>query len=787
MAIVHEIQLDGYCARFSGVGARLQLGTYGGYGIEQLHIELGENWQGLVVYANFVTADGTTPVLVPESGLVDVPPEATAKPGTGSIVLDGTADGVRIYSVDIPYLMLKHSALTGEAPAPTPDRWEQFVAEVKGYADSAAESAKQAQDAAGTVSGAVEAVEAAKTEALSDIGTAKTDAVNAVQDAGSEQTTKVTDQGTAALTAIGQAAQSAIEQVQAAGSTQYNNVNSAGSTQVKAVQDAGTTAVGEVKTAADARKTELESVASHPPQPNTATGKWQVWDAESGAYVDTEAEYQGETGPQGPQGPAGPDGPQGETGPQGPQGEPGPQGEKGDTGLGLPTPTTEDKGKVPVVNAAGDGYELGNAQADAYTKAESDARYAPIEAAIRPTVSGNPATLEHSVAWAMQGLSVYGKSTQVTTTGAQLIDAQAWQTADSEYYKVAKDGGMVQLKADNRGTQDIPMFLALEAGEYTASVNSGFILQIIKDGVDLVAVNYINHYKATFTLDSPATIGMKVYEYPSTNIYPSSVAYPMINSGSTALPWEPYTGGRPSPSPDYPQEIVTAGGDGSINLTVSDGADQSQSMTFSTPNGLPGIPVDSGGNYTDETGQQWICDEIDFARGVYVQRVGKLSENDFSSSNISPNSSGTRFVNINSGIMTSVHFPKVLCNRYNQQNVSSYGTEGDYISTSEAKAGRIHVRTTHNDWNTNDFRLNNTGLEIYCPLANPIETPISAEELAAYAVLHSYDGTTVVQTAEDVAGLAARAIVDPVAYIDSKIQSAINPVNQAVLEAKTNV
>ena len=148
MAIVHEIQLDGYCARFSGVGARLQLGTYGSYGIEQLHIELGESWQGLVVYANFVTADGTTPVLVPESGLVDVPPEATAKPGTGNIVLDGTSDGVRIYSVDIPYLMLKHSALTGEAPAPTPDKWQQFVAEVKQYADLAQKSAKSAAKSA---------------------------------------------------------------------------------------------------------------------------------------------------------------------------------------------------------------------------------------------------------------------------------------------------------------------------------------------------------------------------------------------------------------------------------------------------------------------------------------------------------------------------------------------------------------------------------------------------------------------------------------------------------------
>lgn len=33
----------------------------------------------------------------------------------------------------------------------------------------------------------------------------------------------------------------------------------------------------------------------------------------------------------------------------------------------------------------------------------------------------------------------------------------------------------------------------------------------------------------------------------------------MFNAGSTALPWEPYTGGKPSPSPDYPQEIKNVG------------------------------------------------------------------------------------------------------------------------------------------------------------------------------------------------------------------------------------
>lgn len=39
---------------------------------------------------------------------------------------------------------------------------------------------------------------------------------------------------------------------------------------------------------------------------------------------------------------------------------------------------------------------------------------------------------------------------------------------------------------------------------------------------------------------------------------------------------------------------------------------------------LPGIPVTSGGNYTDENGQQWVCDEVDFTSGKYVQRVGTI-------------------------------------------------------------------------------------------------------------------------------------------------------------------
>ena len=78
-----------------------------------------------------------------------------------------------------------------------------------------------------------------------------------------------------------------------------------------------------------------------------------------------------------------------------------------------------------------------------------------------------------------------------------------------------------------------------------------------------------------------------------------------------------------TPSPDNPAPIVSAGDGGTILVTVGDGADERQTIALQTPNGLRGIPVTSGGNYTDPSGQQWMCDEVDLKRGVRVQRVDK--------------------------------------------------------------------------------------------------------------------------------------------------------------------
>ena len=73
-------------------------------------------------------------------------------------------------------------------------------------------------------------------------------------------------------------------------------------------------------------------------------------------------------------------------------------------------------------------------------------------------------------------------------------------------------------------------------------------------------------------------------------------------------------------------------------------------------------------------------------------------------------------------------------------------------------------------------------------LATPIETPLSAEEIAAYRALHTYDGSTVVSTAEDVAVLEVKYVADAQKYIDDRLAAAeshIQEIAAAQLNAQT--
>ena len=145
------VTLSGYKATVDGA-LYLVLGTWDSYGIEQLQINAGPEWDGLVIKAVFVTPAGATPVIVPDNGLINVPPEATAQVLTvgkpGAIVFSGVTSGVQRITCNLLYLVSDHAPIDGTAPEPTPDEWAQFVAMVQQYAQQAGQSATEAAGSA---------------------------------------------------------------------------------------------------------------------------------------------------------------------------------------------------------------------------------------------------------------------------------------------------------------------------------------------------------------------------------------------------------------------------------------------------------------------------------------------------------------------------------------------------------------------------------------------------------------------------------------------------------------
>ena len=110
---LHEVQLKGYSVR----PGNLSLGTFGSYGIEQLHVTFDDMWSGLAVTATFNPPKGEPfEIRVPENGLIDVPAEVTANAGTGTIVYCGVANGVQRITKTQGYNVITRGNVGGTAP-----------------------------------------------------------------------------------------------------------------------------------------------------------------------------------------------------------------------------------------------------------------------------------------------------------------------------------------------------------------------------------------------------------------------------------------------------------------------------------------------------------------------------------------------------------------------------------------------------------------------------------------------------------------------------------------------
>lgn len=318
--------------------------------------------------------------------------------------------------------------------------------------------------------------------------------------------------------------------------------------------------------------------------------------------------FKGEQGPQGPIGPVGPQGEQGPQGPTGATGATGQQGEKGDTGPQGP------KGETGPAVALDTTLTHEGEAADAKATGDAISAVKARQNILVGTEIGNPISVDDAFPAPLCGLAVYGKSTQDGTPSP-----------------------------DN----PVPIVSAGDGGSVVVKVTGANMLEGTKPGVKstVYGITYTT-YENGFLITGTATNDF-------TTLLHDDVAHPLTRgiyyltaSGlSPSVTLNFYFVGKYSSDVQNKKVTLTRDVEFSLRLQIKKGTTlnttvqvsltrnaitayspyREQLLTLPTPGGLPGIPVASGGSYTDSTGQQWMCDEVDLERGVRVQRVDKAA------------------------------------------------------------------------------------------------------------------------------------------------------------------
>lgn len=177
--------------------------------------------------------------------------------------------------------------------------------------------------------------------------------------------------------------------------------------------------------------------------------------------------------------------------------------------------------------------------------------------------------------------------------------------------------------------------------------------------------------------------------------------------------------------------------------------------TIPTPNGLCGIKVSSGGNYTDENGQQWICDEVvKYAdgSGKRIQRVNRET-----------------FTIDDNWETTTVHsFP---CIRVPKKSlITDYAWSGKVSNI----ATEMYIGDSYINFKTSlsleEFKtaISDLTVEVLQTLSEPIITDLTAEEIAEIEKLHTFYPITNISNDAD-CGMAVTYLCDAKNYIDNRL------------------
>ena len=308
---------------------------------------------------------------------------------------------------------------------------------------------------------------------------------------------------------------------------------------------------------------------------------------------------------------------------------------------------------------------------------------------------------------------------EVEVLSGNLFDkSAAYDLTQSGGWSASFDGEELKVVGNNITIGSIRLFnykKTLPAGTYTFSISKPLPFEIRIDNYFLIKKGDTS---ATVTFDNGVSMSHFAVDAEPGATFNEQRFKIMLNAGSTALPYELY---KPA-----------------------------QTLIIPTSGGLPGIRVSSGGNYTDADGQQWVCDEVDFKKGVYVQRIGKrtiTSKDVFHKSGMS-----TDDVNYFSLGNFSLHIGTIGEKDVLMSNCFVAGINHGFsawgkIFLSSAFDGKVYFSVEaqkYPDEETFKQWAVENGLMFLYQLTDIIETKLTAKGLAAYKALRTYSPTTTV-------------------------------------------
>lgn len=612
---LHEVQLKGYSVR----PGNLSLGTYDSYGIEQLHVTLDDTWSGLAIDATFHNTpnDKGVTMLVDADGLVPVPPEACMRASKyATITFRGVQDGVQRISCNLPYVVLDHAQVPGANSTATPSENAQALAQMQALRDGAVDAKNQAKaardDAARSAVAAKEyetnagqSATAAKT-AQSAAETAKAGAETAQKAAASSASSASTSASTATTQAA--AAKSSAMAAKASETTAGKSAQEAAASaaNLDSAVNTATQKAAAASASAEAAKASESAAAS-----SEAAARKYANRAELAAKTAGEAAAEKLKQMQAIQDDV--------------------TAKQAQTATDA---TAAEKAKVAAEaaqkDAAASKAAAANSSAAAKTSEDAAAKSAADADSTANSIkesmtqiaalqkrqnvlvgseTGNLVSCDDAFAAPLCGLTVYGRSTQdgtptpdapVPIVSAGDGGSVAVKVTGKNLFPVITNANLSKINKPGGGVRYGYVFRVPAGSSVTASGNADIYTNCFVGNFDIKTQAYtqkaqlISEKGGTFTttLQSGWYVVYIANDFLPTILIKLNDAKIQIEIGTEATAYEPY---------------------------------REQLLTLPTPNGLPGIPVTSGGNYTDPQGQQWVCDEVDLERGVKVQRVDKAA------------------------------------------------------------------------------------------------------------------------------------------------------------------